>query len=58
MPLPEPVHLPDPERGAAVYADDRSHVFHSWSAQAAISPMPVARTEGLLANSAAIAANA
>ena len=26
--------------------DDRAHVFHSWSAQARIDPMPIARAEG------------
>jgi taurine--2-oxoglutarate transaminase len=46
MPLPEPLQLPDPERGARVRADDRAHVFHSWSAQGAITPMAIARTEG------------
>jgi len=46
MPLPEPVQLPDAERGAKAYADDRAHVFHSWSAQGAIKPLPIARTEG------------
>jgi taurine---2-oxoglutarate transaminase len=46
MPMPEPVQLPDPARGAKVYADDRAHVFHSWSAQGAIKPLPIARTEG------------
>jgi taurine--2-oxoglutarate transaminase len=30
----------------AVRADDRAHVFHSWSAQALIDPMPVARAQG------------
>lgn len=29
-----------------VRADDRAHVFHSWSAQAKINPMPVASGEG------------
>ncbi|WP_265521025.1 aspartate aminotransferase family protein [Oerskovia flava] len=29
-----------------VRADDRSHVFHSWSAQAMIDPLPVAGGEG------------
>ena len=33
---------PDPERGARVARDDRAHVFHSWSAQALIDPMPIA----------------
>ena len=37
---------PDPTRGAAVFADDRAHVFHSWSAQALINPLPVAAAEG------------
>jgi len=32
----------DPERGAQVYAMDRAHVFHSWSAQKALRPLPVA----------------
>src|SRR3954462_14075084 len=30
----------------AVRADDRAHVFHSWSPQALIDPMPVARAQG------------
>jgi taurine---2-oxoglutarate transaminase len=37
---------PDPARGKKVYADDRSHVFHSWSAQGLISPLPVAGGSG------------
>ncbi|MHB1433629.1 MAG: aminotransferase class III-fold pyridoxal phosphate-dependent enzyme [Streptosporangiaceae bacterium] len=37
---------PDPERGAAVYAADRAHVFHSWSAQKALKPLVVAGAEG------------
>ena len=32
--------------GATVVANDRSHVFHSWSAQGMISPIPVAGGEG------------
>ncbi|WP_193598078.1 aspartate aminotransferase family protein [Microbacterium sp. YJN-G] len=31
---------------AAVRADDRGHVFHSWSAQALIDPLPIAGGEG------------
>ncbi|NUU07344.1 aspartate aminotransferase family protein [Leifsonia sp. C5G2] len=31
---------------AQVRADDRGHVFHSWSAQAKIDPLPVAAGEG------------
>ena len=37
---------PDPARGAEVLAMDRAHVFHSWSAQGALRPLPVARAEG------------
>jgi len=38
--------LPAPGAEAQVRADDRGHVFHSWSAQALIDPMPVATGEG------------
>jgi taurine--2-oxoglutarate transaminase len=41
-----PEITPDPERGAKVAADDRAHVFHSWSAQAKISPLPIAGASG------------
>jgi taurine--2-oxoglutarate transaminase len=37
---------PDPARGAEVLAMDRAHVFHSWSAQGALSPLAVAGAEG------------
>lgn len=37
---------PDPEEGRRVFELDRAHVFHSWSAQALISPMAVAGAEG------------
>jgi taurine---2-oxoglutarate transaminase len=37
---------PDPAAGRRVYDLDRAHVFHSWSAQALISPMPVAGALG------------
>jgi taurine---2-oxoglutarate transaminase len=37
---------PDPERGAEVFALDRAHVFHSWSAQKALKPLAVAGSEG------------
>ncbi len=30
----------------SVRSSDRRHVFHSWSAQAAIDPMPIARAQG------------
>ena len=36
----------DPARGKAVADLDRSYVFHSWSAQGQISPLPVAGGEG------------
>ena len=36
----------NPERGKAVSDLDRTHVFHSWSAQSQISPLPVAGGEG------------
>jgi taurine--2-oxoglutarate transaminase len=41
-------HLPapDPARGAEVLAMDRAHVFHSWSAQRGLAPLPVAAAEG------------
>ncbi|MFD4421055.1 aspartate aminotransferase family protein [Agromyces sp. NPDC058484] len=38
--------LPDAAGDAQVRADDRAHVFHSWSAQALIDPLPVAAGEG------------
>ena len=38
--------IADPARGKEVYDLDRAHVFHSWSAQGQISPMPVAGGEG------------
>jgi len=37
---------PDPARGQEVYALDREHVFHSWSAQHLIQPLPIAAAEG------------
>jgi taurine--2-oxoglutarate transaminase len=41
-----PVALPDLDASARVRADDRAHVFHSWSAQALIDPLPVAGGQG------------
>jgi taurine--2-oxoglutarate transaminase len=38
--------LPAPDAEAQVRADDRGHVFHSWSAQALIDPLPIAGGEG------------
>lgn len=37
---------PNPARGKEVYELDRNYVFHSWSAQAQISPMPIAGGKG------------
>ena len=37
---------PDPQRGREVYDLDREYVFHSWSAQSAITPLPVQAAEG------------
>lgn len=37
---------PDPKRGQEVYDLDRAHVFHSWSAQAALKPFNPAGAEG------------
>jgi taurine--2-oxoglutarate transaminase len=37
---------PDPEEGARVRALDRAHLFHSWAAQGAVSPIPVAAARG------------
>ena len=36
----------DPTMGATVSADDHARVFHSWSAQGQISPIPVAGAQG------------
>ncbi|MGH3394096.1 MAG: aspartate aminotransferase family protein, partial [Streptosporangiaceae bacterium] len=33
-------------RGAEVVAMDRAHVFHSWSAQGSLNPLPIAAAEG------------
>jgi taurine--2-oxoglutarate transaminase len=41
-----PDFTPDPARGAAVYAADRAHVFHSWSAQKALNPIVIAGGQG------------
>ena len=35
-------YQPDPDLGAHVYAMDRAHVFHSWSAQKALKPLAIA----------------
>jgi len=38
--------LADLDADARVRSDDRGHVFHSWSAQATIDPLPIAGGEG------------
>ena len=42
---PNPI-LADPARGKEVFDLDRAHVFHSWSAQGQIAPLPVAGGAG------------
>ncbi|MGH6657838.1 MAG: aspartate aminotransferase family protein [Actinocrinis sp.] len=37
---------PDPDQGKAVFERDRAHVFHSWSAQDQIAPLPIAGAAG------------
>jgi taurine--2-oxoglutarate transaminase len=39
-------HLMDPATEARVRADDRAHVFHSWSAQSLVAPLPIAGGSG------------
>ena len=39
-------NIPNPERGKEVFDLDRKYVFHSWSAQGQISPLPVAGGKG------------
>jgi len=38
---------PDPQEGARIKQGDAAHVFHSWSAQAHIDPLPIAAGEGV-----------
>ena len=40
--LQDATGLIDLEADARVRANDRGHVFHSWSAQGLINPLPVA----------------
>ena len=40
------MNQPDPARGQEVFNLDRAHVFHSWSAQGLISPLPVQTGKG------------
>ncbi len=46
LPCRHDAPTPDPARGAEVFALDRAHVFHSWSAQGALNPLPIAGGEG------------
>jgi taurine--2-oxoglutarate transaminase len=39
-------YTPNPAEGQRVFDLDRAHVFHSWSAQAQIKPLPIAAAEG------------
>jgi taurine--2-oxoglutarate transaminase len=43
--VPNPIPS-NPDRGKEVFDLDRTHVFHSWSAQAQIAPLPVAGGAG------------
>src|SRR6201996_6778745 len=45
-PLPTAVSYLDEFDEARVRGDDRAHVFHSWSAQDLIDPLPIASAEG------------
>ena len=38
LPATAPTPVPDPQGAARAYELDRAHVFHSWSAQAALTP--------------------
>jgi taurine---2-oxoglutarate transaminase len=46
LPATVPHPAPDPEGAARTYALDRAHVFHSWSAQAALDPLVLVGGEG------------
>ena len=48
VPATAPHPQADPERARRTYELDRAHVFHSWSAQAALTPLVVAGGAGLL----------
>lgn len=36
----------DPVQDTQICSDDRSHVFHSWSVQGHISPLPITGGQG------------
>src|SRR3954470_20576805 len=46
LPVTAPTPAPDPETAEQAYRSDRAHVFHSWSAQAALDPMVIAGGQG------------
>jgi taurine--2-oxoglutarate transaminase len=46
LPTTAPTPVPDPEGAARTYELDRAHVFHSWSAQAALTPFVPVGAQG------------
>ncbi len=46
LPATAPRPVADPEAAARAYELDRAHVFHSWSAQASLSPMVISGGQG------------
>lgn len=44
--MADSINNSDTHAGAEVFAQDRKYIFHSWSAQAQISPIPVAGSQG------------
>lgn len=44
--MSDPTTFSVPTDQATVRANDRAHVFHSWSAQGLIDPLPIARAQG------------
>jgi len=46
LPATAPTPAPDPQAAARTLELDRAHVFHSWSAQAALTPFVVAGAQG------------
>ena len=46
LPSTAPMTTADPDAAARAYELDRAHVFHSWSAQAALDPLVVAGGQG------------
>ncbi len=46
VPATAPQPVADPEAARRAYELDRAHVFHSWSAQAALDPMVIAGGQG------------